>query len=82
MFLLNLQTTPPVYDLKKIKLPIALYYGGHDWLADEEDVMFLQQDLIKQIVRTGRFGFYNHLDFVIAMNNPNILYPDIISILS
>lgn len=32
------QKTPPTYDLANIHVPTALYYGGHDDLADLTDV--------------------------------------------
>ena len=25
--------TPPVYDLKKVTVPVAAYYGDNDWLV-------------------------------------------------
>lgn len=38
------QKTPPTYDLANIHVPTALYYGGHDDLADLTDVQVSEGD--------------------------------------
>ncbi|NXM94939.1 LIPM Lipase, partial [Sylvia borin] len=32
------QTTPPFYELEKMKTPLATWYGGKDWISAPEDV--------------------------------------------
>ncbi|XP_064001635.1 lipase member K-like [Pogoniulus pusillus] len=32
------QTTPPFYELEKMKAPLAAWYGGWDWISAPEDV--------------------------------------------
>jgi len=35
------QSTPPLYNVKDMKVPTALFSGGHDTLADPADVAVL-----------------------------------------
>lgn len=39
--------TPPDYNLKNVKTPIAMYYAQNDWLADYKDI----QKLLKILPR-------------------------------
>jgi pimeloyl-ACP methyl ester carboxylesterase len=39
------QTIPPLYDLSSVHVPVALYYGGNDWLADPYDVEWIKPQL-------------------------------------
>lgn len=32
------QSIPPSYNLTELRVPTALFTGGHDWLADPTDV--------------------------------------------
>ena len=61
------QSKPPVYDLRLIKTPIALYSSTNDWLADQEDVKFIRKNL-PNIVDDYVVNGWNHLDFVWAVD--------------
>lgn len=67
------QTTPPIYDLKLIKTPVALYSASNDWLADPEDVKFLRATL-PNIVDDLEIDSWNHLDFIWAVDTVEYLY--------
>lgn len=51
---LNIQhygaSTPPAYDLSKVKVKTALFSGGHDYLADPVDVDRLAAELPADII--------------------------------
>lgn len=74
------QSTPPLYDVTKMETPVALFSGGHDWLADPGDV----QTLIPQL-KNIRFNKYltvwEHLDFIWALDAPSQCYNDIIKMI-
>jgi lysosomal acid lipase/cholesteryl ester hydrolase len=77
---LVLQTTPPEYDPKSIRVPVAMYYGDHDFLADRADVQYLL-DNIPNIVHQKQFFSWNHIDFIYGVNAPDFLYKDILELL-
>jgi esterase/lipase len=58
------QSTPPVWDLSKIRVPIRLFAGSSDLLADPTDVQFLWNSLspeAKEFYKTYNSG---HVTFV------------------
>lgn len=69
-----------MYDVTKMETPVALFSGGHDWLADPGDV----QTLIPQL-KNIRFNKYltvwEHLDFIWALDAPSQCYNDIIKMI-
>jgi pimeloyl-ACP methyl ester carboxylesterase len=74
------QLTPPAYNLSAIPkdIPLAMYSGGNDLLADPTDVA----NLIKQLpagTYWHNIADYAHLDFTWAIDAFRVLYPDIIS---
>ena len=75
-----MQTTPPQNDPKSVKIPVAIYYGDSDFLADRTDVQFLLDNL-PNIVHQKEFPNWNHVDFIYGINAPNLLYKDILELL-
>eukprot|EP00697_Spironema_sp_BW2_P012880 gnl/Spiro4/29562_TR14483_c0_g1_i1.p1 gnl/Spiro4/29562_TR14483_c0_g1~~gnl/Spiro4/29562_TR14483_c0_g1_i1.p1 ORF type:complete len:391 (+),score=95.53 gnl/Spiro4/29562_TR14483_c0_g1_i1:66-1238(+) len=79
-------TTPPLYDLTQIPssatLPIALFTGGDDDLADPADVQRLVQTM-----GASRFTFihnepdWNHADFVLGITAKDVVYPLVVDLL-
>nr|CAH7722196.1 unnamed protein product [Callosobruchus chinensis] len=59
------QQTPEVYNISKISIPVALYYGPNDWLTDE-------------VVRCGmnriKYHRFSHNDFLEGKNASTLLY--------
>ncbi|XP_033107834.1 gastric triacylglycerol lipase-like [Anneissia japonica] len=74
------QTTPPPYSVDKMNVPVALYSGGEDWLADPTDVSNLIPKL-KNVVRNLKIKDYDHMDFIWGMDAAVRLYPDVIKVL-
>ena len=73
------QPTPPEYDVTKITLPIALFTGTKDWLADPQDVKGLIPKL-KNIALHKNIETYDHLDFIWGVNAYQTIYPDIVQL--
>ncbi|XP_071642183.1 uncharacterized protein [Temnothorax longispinosus] len=73
-------STPPSYDLSKIKVPIYLYYSENDWLANVKDVEKLYSELGnpagKILIADKKF---NHVDYVWAKDVKTLVYDQIIS---
>ncbi len=67
------QTTPPLYDITLVKVPVALYWGQNDWLADPDDVQHLRKNL-PNIVDDLNIEIYDHLDFIWALDVKEKLY--------
>ncbi len=74
------QTSPPEYDLGRVNVPVALYWAQNDWLADPIDVQYLKKKL-PNIVDELNIKFYNHLDFVWAINAKSVLYDRMIKLM-
>ena len=75
------QTTPPEYHPKDMQVPVAMYYGDHDFLADRTDVQFLLDNL-PNIVHQKEIPNWNHVDFIIGRDANQLLYTDILNLLS
>ena len=71
------QTTPPLYSVRQMKIPTAIFWGGEDWLADPKDVEYLF-DNIESLVYQKYVSDYNHLDFIWAMTAHERIYADLI----
>jgi pimeloyl-ACP methyl ester carboxylesterase len=72
------QTTPPVYTLRPMKVPTAIFWSGNDWLADPVDVSYIF-DNIGSLVYEKYIPDYNHLDFVWAISANKLIYSDLIN---
>jgi len=77
------QDTPPQYSLSNLPstLPIALFTGGNDYLADPADVAILLSKLITPPVFTHNEPDYSHTDFLWAQNAYINIYPKVLALL-
>ncbi|KAK3782343.1 hypothetical protein RRG08_027891 [Elysia crispata] len=73
------QKTPPLYDPSKVKVPVAIFRGGHDWLADNTDVEWLLPQL--NVTLDIYIPRYEHLDLVLAFDAATLMYKDLINII-
>ena len=64
-----------------MQVPVAMYYGDHDFLADRTDVQFLLDNL-PNIVHQKEIPNWNHVDFIIGRDAYQLLYTDILNLLS
>ncbi|XP_004858420.1 gastric triacylglycerol lipase isoform X1 [Heterocephalus glaber] len=75
------QSTPPFYNVTAMSVPIAVWNGGNDLLADPRDVNDLLPKLSNLIYHKEILP-YNHLDFIWAMNAPQEIYNEIVSMMA
>lgn len=74
------QSTPPLYPIRPMKIPTAIFSGGDDWLADPADVQFIL-DNVQNIAYQKAIPDYNHIDFVIALSANTTVYVDLINVM-
>ncbi|XP_029680343.1 lipase 3-like [Formica exsecta] len=75
--------SPPIYDLKKIQVPVSLHYSSNDWLANIKDVNKLYTELGNPYgkLRVPHDKF-NHLDYMWANDVKSLLYDKILSLMT
>lgn len=71
------QFKAPLYDPEEMKVPVALYYGENDWLADPKDVKNLIPKL-QNLIHSVEIPKWNHLDFIWGMDAATLVYKEII----
>ncbi|XP_059172791.1 gastric triacylglycerol lipase-like isoform X2 [Physella acuta] len=72
------QPTPPLYDPKKVKVPVAVLRGDRDWLADPTDIAWLLPQI--HVTHDVRIPHYEHLDFIWAFDAAPLIYNTILDI--
>lgn len=65
------QSYPPIWDLSKIRVPIRLFAGASDLLADITDVEYLWKSLDDKVKTFYRIYNSGHLTFLLGIDvNP------------
>jgi pimeloyl-ACP methyl ester carboxylesterase len=76
------QRTPPAFNLADLNVPVALFTGGRDDLADAADVSRLLDALPSQLVlATHLEPTYSHLDPIWGLSAAARIYPRIVDII-
>lgn len=74
--------TPPKYNLKNVKSPVALHYSNNDWMSDGKDVAKLEKELPKLI---GKFlvpdSRFTHFDYVWGIDARNQVYNRVLALM-
>ncbi|XP_071507660.1 gastric triacylglycerol lipase-like [Diadema antillarum] len=73
-------TTPPEYHVEDLKVPVALFWGDDDFLADPKDVANLIPR-IRKLIFNKEIKNFEHLDFIWAMDAKSVLYDDVIRLI-
>ncbi|XP_043374861.1 lysosomal acid lipase/cholesteryl ester hydrolase-like isoform X3 [Dermochelys coriacea] len=74
------QTTPPMYKIEELKMPIAIWSGGHDLFADPKDMAALL-GRITNLIYHKHFPEWEHLDFTWGLDAAKRMYVKIIELM-
>jgi len=73
---------PPEYNLKNVRVPVALHYSINDWLSHPRDVEKLYSQLPNPI---GKFRVpdnkFNHIDYLWAKDVKDLLYRKVLNLM-
>ena len=78
------QNPSPSYNVSALQVPMALFTGSKDWLADPRDVAGLLPKLKEtgKLVHHKNIDYYDHFDFIWGLDAPTVVYKDILSMAS
>ncbi|GFS23307.1 lipase [Elysia marginata] len=74
------QRNPPLYYPSNITVPVALFTGGNDALADPTDVSWLLTQI--NVTHHVDIPWYNHLALILGYDAKDLMYPFLIPIIT
>lgn len=77
------QKTPPQYPLNAIKVPIGLFYGDDDYLADPKDVQrIIDETAAGVVVYASQVADFAHMDFTWGEDANTQVYANVMALIN
>ncbi|XP_043497848.1 lipase 3-like [Polistes fuscatus] len=75
-------TQPPKYNLKKVNVPVAIFYGENDSLTHYLDVQKIIDEL-PNVIETKKIEYskFNHVDFLWGRDAKTLVYNSVVAVL-
>lgn len=75
--------TPPVYDLSKVTMKVALFVAKNDRMSTIKDVELLREELPNVVAyKTMSPASFNHVDYIWGRNTHRTMFPHIFELLN
>ncbi|NXF81210.1 LIPK Lipase, partial [Sclerurus mexicanus] len=74
------QEGPPLYDVKAMEVPTAVWNAGLDCLADPRDTALLLPQ-VKNLLHHRLIPEWNHMDFILGLNATEVLYSEMLDVM-
>ncbi|XP_077207069.1 lipase member M-like [Paroedura picta] len=71
------KTSPPLYKIEEITVPIAIWHGAQDWVCQPAEIEALLPR-ITNLIHHECFPDWNHFDFIWGLDAPQRLYKEIL----
>nr|XP_027230457.1 lipase member K-like [Penaeus vannamei] len=75
------QSQPPSYNLGRTLIPVAIFAGENDYLADPRDVELTEREL-PNVVQTTALASFSHVDFILAAHAYEYVYKNVLDFFS
>ncbi|NWX27921.1 LIPM Lipase, partial [Notiomystis cincta] len=74
------QLRPPFYRIEAMRVPVALWSGGHDWVSPPVETQSLLSHL-SNVIHHEHFPDWNHFDHHWGLNAPQRLYRNMVALM-
>lgn len=72
------KSQPPKYNMKKVTVPVVLYYSEHDWMANPKDVERLRNELPNATAHKIQQDYFSNTDFQFSKQAPEMVNKNLI----
>lgn len=71
--------SPPDYNLKNVKVPVAVYYAESDTLTVVQDIKRFINEIPNVVFEyLVPHKLFNHIDFIVATNSQKLIFDDLV----